>query len=84
MEVVEMTDFNNSITKEECEEFALLEKKLSSEQKRAIINVMEGILLRELVNENIEKSKLIHLKLKIAALLGNSTPTEERASNPLL
>ena len=55
IEVVGMTDITKSITKEECEEFALLEKKLSSEQKRAIFYVMKGILLGEQVKESIEK-----------------------------
>lgn len=57
MEVIVMTDVNKSITKKECEEFALLEKKLSSEQKRAIYYLMKGILLGELIKENVGKNK---------------------------
>lgn len=49
-----MADVNNSITKKECEEFALLEKRLTNEQKKVIFYVMEGILLGEMAEKNIE------------------------------
>lgn len=48
---------DNPITKDECEEFVSLEKKLNKEQKRAVLYVMKGIIIGELARESIEKNK---------------------------
>lgn len=52
-----MKSADNSITKDECEEFVSLEKKLNKEQKRAVLYVMKGIIIGELARESIEKNK---------------------------
>ncbi|NLY18518.1 MAG: hypothetical protein GX045_06140 [Clostridiaceae bacterium] len=52
-----MKSVDNSITKDECEEFVSLEKKLNKEQKRAVLYVMKGIIIGELARESIEKNK---------------------------
>lgn len=52
-----MKSVDNSITKDECEEFVSLEKKLNKEQKRAVLYVMKGTIIGELARESIEKNK---------------------------
>jgi len=52
-----MTGADNSISKNEYEEFMFLEKQLSLEQKKAVLNIMQGILLGEMAGNGIEENK---------------------------
>ncbi|NLY18801.1 MAG: hypothetical protein GX045_07605 [Clostridiaceae bacterium] len=52
-----MTGLDNSITKNEYEEFMFLERKLSKEQKQAVLNIMTGIILGELAREGTERNE---------------------------
>ncbi len=48
---------NSSVTKDECEEFLMLEKELSPEQKRVVLQIMNEIILEEPPDVGIEKKR---------------------------